>query len=337
MTPNPVSLPLRRHPLIRTTSVEEASHLYSTTTTPIQVERAPREAPFEWQANRAVVGPMAISTSWIRSEFHARSGVGLDLFALAVARAGHCEHVVGNRTFALGPGHTGVIHSPAASPTVRLKAGFQGLQVAIQRRAIEAALAALTGVQPKAPLRFEPAIGLSSGVGASALSLVGFLMEDLDRESGALSSPLVAERLAEAFLYGLLTGQPHNHSHLLHARTLDPGRPYIRQIEEYLEANADKPVSLSDLAALTGVSVRSIQAGFRAHRGYTPMEYLRERRFELARRLLLSAAGKTVSEIALASGFEHLGRFSVEYRARFGESPRDTQRRGRAGGSARNG
>ena len=36
---------------------------------------------------------------------------------------------------------------------------------------------------------------------------------------------------------------------------------------------------------------------------------------------------ESVTEIAMSWGFSHMGRFSVEYRKRFGEPPSDTLRR----------
>jgi transcriptional regulator GlxA family with amidase domain len=74
--------------------------------------------------------------------------------------------------------------------------------------------------------------------------------------------------------------------------------------------------------------VRSLQAGFAAHRGYSAMSFLRERRLMLARtRLLMARPGTTVAQIALSCGFEHLGRFSKRYRERFGENPSESLRR----------
>jgi AraC-like DNA-binding protein len=57
-----------------------------------------------------------------------------------------------------------------------------------------------------------------------------------------------------------------------------------------------------------------------------------DRRMSLARQALASGSAASVSEVAFAYGFEHLGRFSIAYRARFGESPRETLRRGRPAG-----
>ena len=41
---------------------------------------------------------------------------------------------------------------------------------------------------------------------------------------------------------------------------------------------------------------------------------------------MLFRSGQSVTEVAYAHGFEHLGRFSAYYRERFGELPSDTVR-----------
>lgn len=93
--------------------------------------------------------------------------------------------------------------------------------------------------------------------------------------------------------------------------------------EEYLTANLTAPVSQADLAAVAGVSIRSLSRGFRKRHGLGPMEFLRVRRLDAARRDLLGADANstTVTEIASRYGFCHLGRFAIEYRHAFGESP----------------
>jgi len=52
------------------------------------------------------------------------------------------------------------------------------------------------------------------------------------------------------------------------------------------------------------------------------MEFLRELRLDKARQELLRASnGATVTDIATRNGFNHVGRFAMQYRARYGESP----------------
>ena len=69
---------------------------------------------------------------------------------------------------------------------------------------------------------------------------------------------------------------------------------------------------------------------FRDSKGVSPMRYLCDARFEKVREALARAQpGDSVTTIAMSWGFSHLGRFSVEYRRRFGESPSDTLKRRR--------
>ena len=55
------------------------------------------------------------------------------------------------------------------------------------------------------------------------------------------------------------------------------------------------------------------------------MRYLRNVRFQRAREALKRGQAETsVTEIAKSCGFNHMSRFSAEYRKRFGENPSET-------------
>jgi transcriptional regulator GlxA family with amidase domain len=94
--------------------------------------------------------------------------------------------------------------------------------------------------------------------------------------------------------------------------------------------NADAPITVSDVADRLGVSLRSLQAGFRRWRETTPTAFLRRVRLQLVRDELRSGKEANVTTVALRHGFSHLGRFSAQYRLAFGEEPSVTLRRGRA-------
>src|SRR6185503_8458611 len=96
----------------------------------------------------------------------------------------------------------------------------------------------------------------------------------------------------------------------------------VRRAERYISDNAQAPITVSDVAAHLGVSLRSLQAGFRQWRETTPNVYLRQVRLQLVRdELLRSEADANVTAVAMRHGFAHLGRFSAQYRAAFGEHP----------------
>jgi AraC-like DNA-binding protein len=102
----------------------------------------------------------------------------------------------------------------------------------------------------------------------------------------------------------------------------------VRKAEAYIDEHAGEAIRLGDIAAAARVPPRTLQDGFRRFRTRTPMQYLNDRRLEIARRRLLMAADdERVIDVAMECGFLHLGRFAEAYRARFSESPSVTLRR----------
>jgi AraC-like DNA-binding protein len=103
----------------------------------------------------------------------------------------------------------------------------------------------------------------------------------------------------------------------------------IKRFEDLLAANNDRPMYLAEICAATGASERTLRVCCEEHLGMGPIRYLWLRRMHLARRTLLRAdpANATVTQIATDHGFWELGRFSVSYRALFGETPSATLRR----------
>lgn len=98
----------------------------------------------------------------------------------------------------------------------------------------------------------------------------------------------------------------------------------IDAMVQYMKARLGAPVSLYDLAAAAGVSVRTLNALCHRHLGDTPMNLLRNIRLDSVRTQLLLRSDISVTEAALDFGFGHLGRFSSYYAERFGELPKQT-------------
>jgi AraC family transcriptional regulator, ethanolamine operon transcriptional activator len=96
-----------------------------------------------------------------------------------------------------------------------------------------------------------------------------------------------------------------------------------RQAESYLREHRDRRVSVAELCLVTGVPKRTLMLGFRDLFGIPPLAYHRRMRLGAARRdLARSGPGEdSVTAVALRWGFDHFGRFSVDYRRMFGESP----------------
>lgn len=80
------------------------------------------------------------------------------------------------------------------------------------------------------------------------------------------------------------------------------------------------------LARDAGVSQRTLQYAFKERLGLTPVQYVRVHRLNMARQELQarSADEATVTGVASNLEFDEFGRFAVDYRKLFGESPSDT-------------
>ncbi len=111
---------------------------------------------------------------------------------------------------------------------------------------------------------------------------------------------------------------------------LDRYRTIVKRCDALARANLAQIHGVAQFAVRAGVERRTLLRAFRAVHNTTPANYLRTLRLTALREALLSAAGAdTVTEIAMRFGVRELGRFAVEYRAAFGESPSETLARRR--------
>jgi AraC-like DNA-binding protein len=100
----------------------------------------------------------------------------------------------------------------------------------------------------------------------------------------------------------------------------------VADAEDYLAAAMGRPIYTQEIAAALGVGQRLLTAAFSAVYGMSVHRYLLLRRLHLVRRLLMSPAGAStrIKTVALDHGFWHLGQFTRDYRAMFGETPTET-------------
>lgn len=95
----------------------------------------------------------------------------------------------------------------------------------------------------------------------------------------------------------------------------------LRKVAELMEANFEEPLSAVELAKLAGLSLRQVQRMFHETLGTTPTKYYLRLRLQRARALLTQSA-MSITQIAVACGFQSAGHFSKTYRAMYGRSPR---------------
>jgi transcriptional regulator GlxA family with amidase domain len=189
-------------------------------------------------------------------------------------------------------------------------------------------LAALLGDQPQRSLAFSSEMDLSKGHGQSIAQHILLAVRDLDQPGLGIWNEATMNAFQHFIVTSLLMSQPHNFSEALARLDKHVMTREVKRAIDFIHANLDMPITIKDIIDVTGVPGRTLFKHFRDYQGISPMQYLRNARFDRVRRALLAAeTHASVTMIAMEAGFMHLGRFAVEYRQRFGESPSETLRR----------
>jgi AraC family ethanolamine operon transcriptional activator len=155
------------------------------------------------------------------------------------------------------------------------------------------------------------------------LEACGRLLAAVQEQPLMLEDERAAELLEVKLLEGLLLN-----AHVASCASERSRYSLVRQAYRYLQDRADQVPSIREICAATRASYATLERGFRETYGMTPKAMMTAMRLAGARRALLHPdATTTVTAVALRWGFVELGRFSVQYRQRYGEMPSETLRR----------
>ena len=147
-------------------------------------------------------------------------------------------------------------------------------------------------------------------------------------ERGAFFSDLATAEIQRMVIMKFLMCHQHNHTHLLLRQPLPSTPSAVKSVEEFIEANWDKPIDIQAMTLVAKVSARSLFRQFKKDRGYSPADFAKRIRLDRAREMLEQSGGETsVTQIALKCGFQNPGHFARDFRLAFGELPSEILRR----------
>ena len=193
----------------------------------------------------------------------------------------------------------------------------------IDKPHLECVAQGLIGRELPGPIRFDPAIDLKNTRGQLIRRLIVTCARAVDDRALYQSDDSIrTHQIENELTLALLTHQRSNISHIIETASDEILPRAMRRALEFIHANLVDPIDVTRIAEAAGVNVRTLQMGFRTNFGVTPMQYLKNARLDLAHYFL--AAKKepvNITEAAFSSGFSHLGRFSHDYKQRFGMVP----------------
>jgi len=250
---------------------------------------------------------------------------------------GRIEVTVGQECVVCGPERAAIV-SPMRDNRMRTDGLSARLSLAPSKAAVVRYLAALLGEPVDEEPEFAPDLDLTGGYGRDLARWVLLAVNDIEQAGALPWTPITVGLFEEFIISRLLLSHPHTYGEALRRtgrRSVAPRD--VKRAIDYMQAHLGAPISVADIAEASGIAGRTLFKHFRDFHGISPMRYLRNARLEQVRQALMRAQpGESITGIAMGWGFGHMGRFSVEYRRRFGESPSRTLRAHRLRRSATN-
>ncbi|WP_299681031.1 AraC family transcriptional regulator [uncultured Roseobacter sp.] len=176
------------------------------------------------------------------------------------------------------------------------------------------------------PVRFDPKVDLSRSPGLAVREAVLSTVRAYEDGTLGLGRQRFQEMSLERSLARtLLSLQPSNVSQYFEMERFPIVPKQIKRAIEFVQTEYHRDLRLDDIAVASGLHPRSLQSAFRSSFAVSPMDYLKTVRLNAARyRLCRRRNRESVTDVAFGCGFSHLGRFSRDYRARFGHAPSET-------------
>jgi AraC-binding-like domain len=194
-----------------------------------------------------------------------------EVFSLLLPVRGSAEIISGRTSIALTVGSSAVTTADVGHRT-NCSADYEHIMLRINSRTLIAKLAAITGAAISEPLRMSPEQDSRHPAAKMLRRYLPLLVDTLSRAAPPFPDWWMAQ--TEQLLITLfLCGHRHNHSHLLEEEVPEAAPRQVRQAEEYIEANAERAVSLEELADITGVTAFALFRSFKRNRGYSPLQF----------------------------------------------------------------
>jgi AraC-like DNA-binding protein len=267
--------------------------------------------------NRAV-GRIRVARSTVPADL-TLTAASSEVYALTTVHAGGLHVEEATDRWRITPSIAGLYRPMRALRHNRLLPRTEMTYVQIRRSDLELHLENLIERYIPGPVDFRPELPVAGE--PAWLRLFKVFTDVFEDLHSVLHRPLVTKPLAEALITALLYAIDHPYQDLLRQHVPAAKPRHIRTVVDAIRSEPERAYTVASLAAIAGVSVRSLQQGFQAHVGMSPLAYLRRVRLSRVHDELRRGDGTTVAGAAHRWGFTHLGRFAAAYATVYGVAP----------------
>jgi AraC-like DNA-binding protein len=307
------------------TSDPDVAHAWLRTTYPGYLpEESNSRRSFLFQAVHEQAGRSGVSR--LRYSTSADNNVAPDLLLVVRPSAGAMLVRLGREEVAVPAGAPVLL--PAREAVSVLWADTDATCVCLTADDVERVAVETTGLDSP-PLRFTGLRPMLPGLARRWNDTMQAVSRFVLRNRNAMAEPVptgqLAQQLAEAVLGTFPSTMLASHPRI----PADHATPaVVRRAVDFIDANAERSLTTSDIAAAAGIGPRGLQAAFQRHRDSTPTAYVSRVRLDRAHRDLVEADPAdrdAVPAVAARWGFPRPSAFVAAHRQVYGLPPGGTR------------
>lgn len=253
---------LSRFTLFNTRDLDEARNRVAGVFCPHDLKFAGGDSRVNTRMQHAPIRGVSINRLGYGATVAIDAGCLNDFLLVMMPLSGHADVRCGGLTIHSTPDLASVV-TPTLPLWETIYDECDQIMVKIDRTLLENICAQHLGHPLRKPLEFSLGLTMSSQGGVSWQALVSYLVSELEHQSPMLASSLVAAQIEHLLVTTLLMIQPNNYRDELVSPPQSIAPRHVRRVEEYIDAHADRELTVGDLAAHANVSTSALFAGFR--------------------------------------------------------------------------
>lgn len=301
----------------------EVEAFLSSNLTPVKIDRFNDNANFGFDVSRVDLGDTQVVYNSYSTDTDINAGCVGDIVIAGFLPSSRSRVTI-DRVALCQNKNSSAIMSPGRHIYIERKAGLGTLAISAPMAKVVERFELLAGRAIKGPLRMKKKLPLNGAVGLLGLQTAKAALL-AHRQLYRSKKPTVLGASLDSMALDILASLPSNYSAMLDMQEKPMVVPkFVAVAEEYMDANLAEPVTIADLLVVCQCSRTTLFNSFKRFRGYSPYQFLIDRRLQRVRQQLLTVTKPSITNIAFEFGFVHPSRFNVAYRRRFGETPSKT-------------
>jgi len=251
---------------------------------------------------------------------------GLDVVLFTCVARGRGVHHMGDLALEVGPGSVGITHydqqhdlltEPAGVDVINVYLDLRGHPLPVVPPPWDRTLASLLAPHPGLVHDHNRRVHVTFDDPARMTQPLDWMIREQD-EAGPGHLAMLQQLLVVFLVELCRTADRAGWSSSVLAERDDP--VWLDAVRAFVDQKHDTPIGLPDLCKIAGVGPEHLCRRFKKYTGQTPIAYLNDRRLQSAL-WLLRTTERSITDIALASGFAGVSYFNRRFKAATGQTP----------------